>query len=64
MTTPDNLDVASIISRLDRLERGGGGGQCTADNPHDTMTWDRRQYRCRCGKQYMKDGLGGLREVD
>jgi len=55
---------ADILARLDALERGGvGGGQCAAANPHQTMRWDKIQYWCTCGKQYMKDGRGGLREV-
>jgi len=39
--------------------------QCTSDNPHDTMTFQRgpNVYHCRCGRQYEKDGRGGLKVV-
>jgi len=57
--------LAELSARLDRLESGFGDTSdiCTAQNPHQTMRWDRMQYWCSCGKQYMKDGRGGLREV-
>jgi len=62
MTTADEN---SFERRLAALERGGaaGGSQCTATMPHDTLSWDRRRYLCRCGKVYRKDGAGGLMEV-
>lgn len=60
-------NMAEILTRLDVLEAAKGartgGGQCSAANPHDTLSWDRRRYLCRCGKIYAKDGLGALREV-
>ena len=57
--------MGEIETRLAALEgvKAATGGQCTASNPHDTLSWDRRRYLCRCGKVYMKDGLGALREV-
>lgn len=58
-------DIFEMERRLTALESAGGSGsgQCTAENPHDQLSWDRRVYRCRCGKLYHKDGFGGLREV-
>lgn len=55
--------MAEIEQRLATLEGGGAGSRCTAQNPHDTLTWDRRQYTCRCGQIYRKDGYGGLMEA-
>lgn len=42
-----------------------GSYACTADNPHDTLSFQRGPmlYRCRCGKLYLKDGKGGLRDA-
>lgn len=54
-------EILQLRARLDALERGDVS-QCTAANPHDNMTFDRVQYTCRCGKVYLKDGRGGLRE--
>jgi len=61
--------MAEINRRIGRLEEGSAAaeasaGQCSATSPHDALSWDRRVYRCRCGKTYGKDGFGGLREVD
>lgn len=60
----------TVEERLTALEKrrpsGGsdqGGGQCTADFPHDTLTYNRPNYRCRCGMKYTKDNNGGLVEV-
>jgi len=60
----DDARFSQIETRLDGLERGAGvpGEQCTATNPHDGMMYDRIQYTCRCGKVYLKNGRGGLRE--
>lgn len=42
--------------------------RCTAENPHDTLVYQRGPniYRCRCGEVYQKNGRGGLMisEVD
>jgi len=63
MTLAD--EIAHIVTRLNALEgaTGNPAAQCTAQAPHDTLSYDRRRYVCRCGKIYMKDGFGGLRDA-
>ena len=60
--------VADMQRRLDTMELAQSavtGGQCTPAFPHpEGLVFYRgpNHYVCQCGKVYLKDGAGGLRE--
>ncbi len=61
--------LEALEGKVESLEvRSGGtpGGQCSAEMPHpEGLVYMRgpNRYQCRCGKAYLKDGAGGLKEV-
>jgi len=58
-------DVRTLIEDALALKMPPADLQCRAEFPHDTLVYVRgpNTYHCRCGKTYMKDGRGGLREA-
>jgi len=73
MATQDELSVVSaevsaLSEKVDALLariNADPDSQCSADLPHDALTFirGRNVYMCRCGKVYEKNNQYGLREA-
>jgi len=62
------VTLAEVVARLVAVEatlQAGGAPQCTAALPHQNQLVFMRgpnKYLCQCGKVYVKDGMGGLKD--
>lgn len=57
-------DYIRLDERMEAVERMVSG-RCTAEAPHDTLSYSKPLYRCRCGQLYKKSlaAPGALQEV-
>lgn len=56
----------SLLEAATRVSADYGTAGCTAERPHPGQLVYLRgpnRYDCPCGKSYLKDGAGGLKDV-
>lgn len=67
MATDLEKELLARLSNLEKVVQAATPGlRCTAASPHHgKLVFQRGDnvYHCECGKQYRKDGKGGLQEV-
>lgn len=59
-----NVQEEMLLDILTRLANLEGGGKCSADFPHKTLSWSGHLYRCQCGMIYEKRVPGRLKNYE